>query len=203
MRDQRQVESMSQAQLDRGMRCVEESPSLVPSFTGASGDGGTMKGHNRERDHKAPTESMEALADGRFRALRLLGQAEFPGRAPSVSQSRSWARGLLAEVASKEVVDDALLLLSEIVTNAICHTDSGREPDGRVTVHLAIGNGSVRVEVIDGGSGMNTPTVCEPTEDGDRGRGLWMVERISDAWGSHFDAEAGGAVWFEIAYGAG
>lgn len=90
-------------------------------------------------------------------------------------------------------------VLSEVVTNSIVHTRSGSAPDGQVTVRLETGDGVVRVEVTDDGSDTSAPIVSEPADDCVCGRGLWLVDRLTTAWGENPDHEAGQAVWFEIA----
>ncbi|MFF4776469.1 ATP-binding protein [Microtetraspora fusca] len=149
---------------------------------------------SRKRDSRNVTLSRTAWHGG----VRPLGGAELPGRASSVGEARRWARGLLAGWLSGDAVDDAVVLLSELVTNAVVHSDSGREPDGFVTVFVAAGVGIAHVEVIDDGSATSVPTVREASEASDGGRGLWMVDAMATAWGVHHDDEAGNAVWFEI-----
>ncbi|MFC0865795.1 ATP-binding protein [Sphaerimonospora cavernae] len=140
----------------------------------------------------------EAARPGRG-VPRLLGRAEFAGRAASVSGSRSWARSLLRGILADDELDDLLVLLSEVVTNSILYTRSGSSPDGRVTVCLTTGGGAVRVEVTDDGSDTSVPTIRESADDCACGRGLWLVDRLAMAWGAHLDHERGGTVWFEIA----
>ncbi|WP_433224653.1 ATP-binding protein [Microtetraspora malaysiensis] len=129
---------------------------------------------------------------------RPLGLAEFAGRAESVGEARGWARGLLAEEVADDVLDDAVVLLSELITNSVVHSDSGRKSDGLVTVFLAAGDGGAYCEVIDDGSATSVPSVRGASDDGDGGRGLWMVNAMADAWGFHHDDEVGNAVWFRI-----
>ncbi|MBF8190643.1 ATP-binding protein [Nonomuraea sp. K274] len=90
-----------------------------------------------------------------------------------------------------------LLLLSEVVTNAIAHSDSGRTPDGKVTVQITRMDATVQAEVTDAGSSTTTPAVRTPTLDDDGGRGLWLVDLLADEWGSQHD-ETGGTVWFRL-----
>ncbi|MEU8056038.1 ATP-binding protein [Microbispora bryophytorum] len=132
------------------------------------------------------------------RELRLLGWRQLPGRAASVGEARAWARRLLAGEVAEELADDAVLLLSELVTNSIVHSDSGRNPDGLVTVVLATGGGVTHCEMIDDGSATSVPVVRDLSDEDAGGRGLWMVSAMADAWGFHHDDEVGNVVWFRI-----
>ncbi|MFC0862875.1 ATP-binding protein [Sphaerimonospora cavernae] len=123
---------------------------------------------------------------------------EFPGVERSVSAAREWARGLLGERVAAPVLDDVVLLLSEVVTNAVAHSESGRAEDGRVTVRMACDAGGVHVEVRDGGSATSTPAVRVPDAADDGGRGLWLVDLLATAWGARQDG-TGGSVWFRVA----
>ncbi|MEU4535319.1 ATP-binding protein [Streptosporangium sp. NPDC023825] len=116
----------------------------------------------------------------------------------SVPEARAWARDLLAEQVGGPVLDDVLLLLSELATNAVAHSDSGRTADGRVTVYVVRTSATVHVEVADDGSDAGAPAVRVPETDDDGGRGLWLVEMVAAGWGSHRDG-AGGSVWFQVA----
>ncbi len=151
----------------------------------------------RKRGSRNVTLSRTAWHGG----VRPLGSAELPGQASSVGEARRWARGLLAGWLSNDAVDDAVVLLSELVTNAVVHSDSGRKPNGLVTVFVAAGVGVAHVEVIDDGSTASVPTVQEASEGSGGGRGLWMVSAMATTWGVHHDDEAGNAVWFEIGEG--
>ncbi|WP_182877287.1 ATP-binding protein [Microbispora sp. H10670] len=122
----------------------------------------------------------------------------FPGADRSVSEARKWARGLLAERVAAPVLDDVLLLLSEVVTNAVTHSDSGRDQDGRVTVRMTRDAGGVRVEVRDGGSAVDAPVMRAPDAEAAGGRGLWLVDGLATAWGSWQD-DTGASVWFRVA----
>lgn len=123
---------------------------------------------------------------------------EFPGAEKSVSEAREWARGLLGERVAAPVLDDVTLLLSEVVTNAVAHSDSGRAMGGRVTVRMACDGEEVRVEVRDRGSATSAPAMRVPDTDDDGGRGLWLVDLLAIAWGARRDP-AGATVWFRVA----
>lgn len=114
---------------------------------------------------------------------------EFPGAEKSVSEAREWARGLLGERVAAPVLDDVALPLSEAVTNAVAHSDSGRAMGGRVTVRMACDASGVRVEVRDGGSATSAPAMRVPETDDDGGRGLWLVDLLATAWGARRDPD--------------
>ena len=85
---------------------------------------------------------------------------------------------------------DLALLISEIVANAV-HLDSGS-----VEVSLSPVDHRLRVEVRDHGEGM--PEVLDPGADEVSGRGLLIVDRVSDRWGID-QFLPGKIVWFELA----
>lgn len=143
----------------------------------------------------------QQAASARWSALRLLAHAEFPGTPYSVSTARLWVRDLLSGRIADAVLDDVVLLLSEVVTNAVVHSDSGRAPGGSVMVCLGVGGGMVHVEVIDDGSATSVPFIRAANADSDGGRGLFLVEMVAAGWGTHHDDEAGNAVWFHVADG--
>jgi anti-sigma regulatory factor (Ser/Thr protein kinase) len=89
---------------------------------------------------------------------------------------------------------DLELLVSELVTNGYEH---GRpDDDGTIELRVAAGDDRVRVEVLDAGSGFAFDT-RRPEADADTSFGLFLVERVSDAWG--FDVQDGRTrVWFEL-----
>jgi anti-sigma regulatory factor (Ser/Thr protein kinase) len=97
-------------------------------------------------------------------------------------------------------LDDVLLLLSEVVTNAVAHSASGRTAGGRLTVRVTLVALGVHVEVADAGSATSAPVARVVEADSDGGRGLWLVNQIATAWGScGHDGEAGRSVWFQVA----
>ncbi|MEO3861823.1 ATP-binding protein [Acrocarpospora sp. B8E8] len=131
--------------------------------------------------------------------LGVLGAVELPGEAVSVVRARAFVRGVLERAGVGEAAD-VLLLVSELVGNAVAHSDSGQ--GGRVAVAVLgcgdQGDRVVRVEVSDQGSDENKPQV----RDGEGllasgGRGLRLVELMARAWGWDEDG-SGRTVWFEV-----
>lgn len=95
--------------------------------------------------------------------------------------------GVLAPAAA----DQARLLLSEVVTNAVRYGDGGHV---RVLID-AVASGELRCEVVDEGSGFVPKARDKPsTEEG--GWGLHLVETLSRRWGVR---EGSTHVWFELA----
>jgi serine/threonine-protein kinase RsbW len=113
----------------------------------------------------------------------------FSGAAGQVREARRFLAGVLDGCLAG---DDALLCVSELATNAVLHSRSGR-PGGRFTVRTAVRAGRVRVEVEDEGG----PWRPAGAEHGQSGRGLAIVGEVASRWGRD-DGDAGRTVWFEI-----
>lgn len=91
-------------------------------------------------------------------------------------------------------VTDAALVLSELLSNALCHATPLPGPCLRVSWCLEAG--SVRVSVTDGGA-PTVPELGEPNPSTTGGRGLRIVERLSLRWGTRHEDE-GTTVWAEV-----
>jgi anti-sigma regulatory factor (Ser/Thr protein kinase) len=108
-------------------------------------------------------------------------------RAPAVARS---AIDSLTGQVNPDLVPDAKLLASELVTNSVKYGSGGPvrlEIESQEPNHL-------RVEVVDQGSGFVPVARDRPrTEAG--GWGLHLVEELSDRWGVH---EGSTHVWFEL-----
>ena len=90
-------------------------------------------------------------------------------------------------------LDDLKLLVSELVTNSVQHT--GPDPDSWVGIRLRLLPNVIRAEITDPGLGFLRKPPPAPG-DQESGRGLYLVDLISDRWG----VEGYGItrVWFEI-----
>jgi len=96
---------------------------------------------------------------------------------------RHWGRPGRSEIAE--------LLTSELVTNALIHTDHDAVLIATVEPH------GLRVEVRDFVA--RRPRLRVPiADDGTHGRGLVLVQSLADAWGVRAHG-VGKAVWFELA----
>lgn len=116
--------------------------------------------------------------------------------ASSAATARSWlARSLDRRPMPPAQLQDALLVLSELVTNA------WRHGAGEVTVRHALGaNGDVHLYVSDAGATL--PAVARAEEDHVGGWGLQIVESLASAWGVEPDAAGGKTVWATVAGGS-
>ena len=92
------------------------------------------------------------------------------------------------------VITDAALVLSEILSNALRHATP--LPGSGLRVAWRLDAGSVRVSVSDGGA-QTLPELGEPSPSTTGGRGLRIVDRLSQCWGTHRDDE-GVTVWAEV-----
>ena len=90
---------------------------------------------------------------------------------------------------SERVSDDIVLLVSELVTNAVVH---GRPP---IELRLRRTTTHVVVEVADGATFL--PRKLRPTPDHEHGRGLQLVALLADRWGTRATHD-GKSVWFVI-----
>jgi anti-sigma regulatory factor (Ser/Thr protein kinase) len=114
-----------------------------------------------------------------------------PGIERAVGHVRRWLRDLVG--ADHPAFDDAAVCISELLTNALRHTDSGR--GGEMRVEIAFDGKSLRAEVTDDGCAATVPHIrAAPDESG---RGLRIVQGYSNAWGVERRG-AGHAVWFTI-----
>jgi anti-sigma regulatory factor (Ser/Thr protein kinase) len=113
-----------------------------------------------------------------------------PAVAESVTEARSKVCDAVAPGFSNGELETLKLLVSEVVTNAVRHTDSAEPLKLR-----ARWNDEIRIEVCDHGDGfMPTPRVGPLDEPG--GFGLFLVGSLADRWGVENDD--GTTVWFVI-----
>jgi anti-sigma regulatory factor (Ser/Thr protein kinase) len=90
-------------------------------------------------------------------------------------------------------LDDVKLLVSELVTNSVQH--AGENSDSWVGLRLRLLPNAVRAEIIDPGPGFLQERGPAP-RDQESGRGLYLVDLISDRWGVEGNDIT--RVWFEI-----
>ena len=109
----------------------------------------------------------------------------------------SYARALvggLQERVSPDVLDDLVLLVSEVVTNCVRHAGLGSGDPIRLQIKAT--EESVRLDVVDQGTGFVPPEIVEHDLREPGGWGLYIVDQLADRWG--VERRQGSRVWFEI-----
>jgi anti-sigma regulatory factor (Ser/Thr protein kinase) len=124
---------------------------------------------------------------------------ELPGVPESATAARRLTRQLLGD--HHPAADTAMLLMSELVTNSVMHSKSGR-PGGTVTVAVCAGPMSVLIQVRDDG-GPSEPQLPAPGRtDGasgaEHGYGLLLVDALAERWGTSATTD-GRVTWCRLA----
>jgi len=134
---------------------------------------------------------MHAMAPPR--PLELHGcRVRLAARPGSAAEARRQVR---AAICAWDVPVDpsiAILLTSELVTNAIRH-----ETGETITLGIACLPGELRVDVHD--TSRLLPVLVDAPADAETGRGLMLVATLSEEWGSYRTPE-GKAVYFTLAF---
>lgn len=127
-----------------------------------------------------------------------MARQSFPAWPSSVPVARSFVTGLLTRH-PPALCETAGLLVSELATNVVRHTDASSFV---VDVEDLAAEGLLRVGVTDPGTGL--PVLRTPGPTAERGRGIQLVSVLADRWGAR--RARGGrekTVWFELRYGTG
>jgi len=116
-----------------------------------------------------------------------------PPRPESVATARNFLRERFCTEHDARVVDVAVLLVSELVTNTVRHGS----PPLAVEIDCDASH-ALQVRVSDGRPTLPTRGQAAPDDEG--GRGLAIVDLLSDAWGVD-PTERGKTVWFRLGPG--
>lgn len=121
-----------------------------------------------------------------------------PAHPESVAGARELTRARLDSwELGRDACDAAVLIVSELVTNAVVHTASTR-----VVCELSRIGRRLRIAVQDQGHQPGGPRLRRSSDD-EHGRGLLLVDAMSSAWGSHDAQNASGRiVWAELPHDA-
>jgi anti-sigma regulatory factor (Ser/Thr protein kinase) len=115
---------------------------------------------------------------------------------PASPYAATRARELVRQAALQTGVDDddrwrVEMIVTELVTNAVKHG-----PGGPVEVAIEAAGNSVRGQVADPGPGIGRHRLVRRRATEIGGRGLFLVDALSDSWGLSDDRSR---VWFEVA----
>jgi len=113
----------------------------------------------------------------------------------AAAAARTQVRAAICEWKVPVDLDIAVLLASDLVTNAITHGDGET-----VTLAIRCSRDQLRIDVYD--KSRSLPLGSGGPADADTGRGLILVTRLSTEWGS-FRTPAGKAMYFTLAFQPG
>lgn len=162
-----------------------------------AGSGGTRRGAARKGQCGAPVSGPAGpgIEPSAVQASEEVGASKvvhLPCAPASVALAR---RALSDELRAAGIFDhavsDAALVISELLSNAILHAYP--LPGERLQVTWAVNGTTVEVAVSDGGSA-TMPHAGHPSPSSLSGRGLGIVEHLSQAWGVRTE-EIGLTVW--------
>jgi anti-sigma regulatory factor (Ser/Thr protein kinase) len=112
--------------------------------------------------------------------------------------ARAHAGAVLWEWGQDSIADDVCLIVSELITNAVGATRAARRPDP-VRMWMLAGNGA-GVLILIWDATMPAPVLGVTTPDAEHGRGLTIVDALSDRWGYFSGGQLGGkVVWATLA----
>ena len=132
----------------------------------------------------------------------LSSRIAFTAAPAAVRRARHWIAAQLARTDPAELIDAAVLLVSELVTNAVHASaaaagSSGGADPGRVELAVARTRDTVRIEVSDSAHG-SLPAPSDPSADDESGRGLQVITALTRQWGCR-SVQRGKVVWCELA----
>jgi anti-sigma regulatory factor (Ser/Thr protein kinase) len=154
---------------------------------------GTRLGAGLRRAQRATTYGSRSLMDEPVPEAALAAAYSVAADPRAVGPARSFMRSVLsAWGVDPDTIDTATLCLSELVTNAIIHTDVGCE------LRVVLDGGVLTTTVRDGGSNLVVDLSRVPVEPlAVHGRGIQILSALSSRWGSELDA-VGMTVWFVL-----
>lgn len=144
----------------------------------------------------APTDLSAAITDitrvvDRLDAVLARASERLPAHLRSAGEARDLVRSTLDGWTDGDRIDDIILCVSELVTNAVVHASSSP----RILVHVR--PAVIHVEVSDASEVLPVERAAAPADTS--GRGMSILSAFSDRWGSLRRSGGGKTVWFEVA----
>lgn len=116
---------------------------------------------------------------------------DLPHALTSAGAARRFVRQTMTDWSLTPLLDDALLVTSELAANAVTHADSA------CRIRLSLTETTFRIDVIDTGAG--TPEPQPSSNTAEHGRGLHLIGALTTAWGLEIIPGEGKVVWAELA----
>jgi anti-sigma regulatory factor (Ser/Thr protein kinase) len=118
------------------------------------------------------------------------GEIGLAGDPTSAREARAFVRMAMHEQVNLDILQDILLVASEMVSNVIRHA---RTP---LTLNVVIHPTRVRLVVTDGAVPFTGPRATA-TDDAESGRGMGIIEALCTDWGVE-DTPIGKSIWAEL-----
>ena len=148
-----------------------------------------LRAQSEPRGQRRSPASAHGRVDGGERI-----EARFALDVHAPAAARSVVAECLGERVTPRVLDDALLLATELVANSVRHSDM--PASAGVVVAITLTSASVRIDVDDPGSGgAIAPRAPDPDSGG---FGLNLVQTLSERWGVERAGRGGTRVWAQI-----
>jgi anti-sigma regulatory factor (Ser/Thr protein kinase) len=140
-------------------------------------------------------------------AVRVCRSVRLASRLSAVSAARTEVEAAICAWGVAVDPDVAILLTSELVTNAVTHATAHASRNGRaarrragaeaVLLVIAADDAGLRVDVHDGSGDLPVLADCPAEADAETGRGLLLVTSLSAEWG-FYRTPGGKAVYFTL-----
>ena len=174
-----------------GIRAVSPSTQVVV-FSGMEGSDRTVANEEvtayvtKDRNIEYLVDLLEHVG----RDLPRSAMRTLTAQPSAVGEGRRFVRQRCEAWGCDDMVADAILVTSELVTNAIVHAHEG------VELRASFSNRILRLEVLDSGPGTPDPRLA--TDEDEHGRGLLLVDALSAAWGVESAGDDRKLVWAEL-----
>lgn len=125
---------------------------------------------------------------------QVVRHVRLPADRRSPAAARAVVRSVLTRAGLTDLLDEALLLTTELSTNGVLHAGTD------ISVEIVADGTGVTVTVLDQGSGrldVQLPRQPERADTAERGRGLLLVDHFATRWGTTNQADGKG-VWFRL-----
>jgi anti-sigma regulatory factor (Ser/Thr protein kinase) len=121
-------------------------------------------------------------------------EQRLPVTATAPATARHTAARLFGDVVSGDRLDEIVLAVSELVTNAVRH--AGMLPNDEIAITFEFDGERVHVEVEDAGAGFSRSDAMPSGRRSEGGHGLELVQAMTDRWG--VDRGPPNRVWFDV-----